>query len=89
MNMSAQNLQVQASLSKVWGGKIPFKTGVLDDAITSGLEGAWTPNPTKWDHDYPKSAYWNMIGSRPKVLPGPISGGLRYRIGSETSSTRW
>ncbi|MFK7756514.1 MAG: catalase/peroxidase HPI [Flavobacteriales bacterium] len=29
-----------------------FETGVGDHTITSGLEGAWTPNPTKWDHDY-------------------------------------
>ncbi|CAA0180071.1 catalase/peroxidase HPI [Tenacibaculum maritimum] len=34
------------------GWKNSFGTGVLDDAITSGIEGAWTPNPTKWDHDY-------------------------------------
>jgi catalase-peroxidase len=34
------------------GWKNNYKSGVLDDAITSGLEGAWTPNPTKWDHDY-------------------------------------
>ncbi len=34
------------------GWKNSYKTGVLDDAITSGLEGAWTPNPTQWDHDY-------------------------------------
>ena len=34
------------------GWKNSFGTGVLDDTITSGLEGAWTPNPTKWDHDY-------------------------------------
>ncbi len=34
------------------GWKNTFGTGVLDDAITSGLEGAWTPNPIKWDHDY-------------------------------------
>tara|TARA_R100000935_G_scaffold13736_4_gene27464 strand:- start:24595 stop:26814 length:2220 start_codon:yes stop_codon:yes gene_type:complete len=27
-------------------------TGRGDDTITSGLEGAWTPNPTQWDHDY-------------------------------------
>ncbi len=27
-------------------------TGHGDDTITSGLEGAWTPNPIKWDHDY-------------------------------------
>ena len=34
------------------GWKNSYGTGVLDDAITSGLEGAWTPNPDKWDHDY-------------------------------------
>lgn len=34
------------------GWKNTFGSGVLDDAITSGIEGAWTPNPTQWDHDY-------------------------------------
>ncbi|WP_406683764.1 catalase/peroxidase HPI [Seonamhaeicola sp. MEBiC1930] len=34
------------------GWKNSYKSGVLDDTITSGLEGAWTPNPTQWDHDY-------------------------------------
>jgi catalase-peroxidase len=34
------------------GWKNSFGTGVLDDAITSGLEGAWTPNPTRWDNEY-------------------------------------
>ena len=34
------------------GWKNTFGTGVLDDAITSGIEGAWTPNPTRWDADY-------------------------------------
>ena len=34
------------------GWKNTFNSGVLDDTITSGLEGAWTPNPTQWDHDY-------------------------------------
>ena len=34
------------------GWKNTFQSGVLDDAITSGIEGAWTPNPTQWDHDY-------------------------------------
>jgi len=29
-----------------------FKSGKGDDAITSGLEGAWTPNPVKWDNGY-------------------------------------
>ncbi len=34
------------------GWKNSFGTGVLDDTITSGIEGPWTPNPTKWDKDY-------------------------------------
>ncbi|TXD48869.1 catalase/peroxidase HPI [Polaribacter sp. IC073] len=34
------------------GWKNSFGTGVLDDTITSGIEGAWTPNPTRWDDEY-------------------------------------
>ncbi len=34
------------------GWKNTYKSGVLGDAITSGLEGAWTPNPTRWDDEY-------------------------------------
>jgi catalase-peroxidase len=34
------------------GWKNSYKSGVLDDTITSGIEGAWTPNPTTWDHDF-------------------------------------
>lgn len=34
------------------GWKNTYKSGVLDDVITSGIEGAWTPNPTQWDADY-------------------------------------
>ncbi len=33
-------------------GKIHLDTGVGDDTITSGVEGAWTPNPTQWNNDY-------------------------------------
>jgi catalase-peroxidase len=40
--------------SQSMGWKNSYGTGVLDHAITSGIEGAWTPNPTKWDHDYLK-----------------------------------
>jgi catalase-peroxidase len=29
-----------------------FGAGVGADAITSGLEGAWTPTPTKWDNSF-------------------------------------
>ncbi len=34
------------------GWKNSYGTGHGDDTITSGIEGAWTPNPTQWDNDY-------------------------------------
>jgi catalase-peroxidase len=34
------------------GWRNTFGSGHGDDTITSGIEGAWTPNPTKWDNDY-------------------------------------
>jgi len=34
------------------GWKSSYKSGKGDDTITSGIEGAWTPNPIKWDMGY-------------------------------------
>ena len=34
------------------GWKNSFGSGVGGDAITSGIEGAWKPNPTTWDNGY-------------------------------------
>ncbi|MGB5448785.1 MAG: catalase/peroxidase HPI, partial [Woeseiaceae bacterium] len=33
-----------------WNNKT--RRGVGNDSVTSGLEGAWTSNPTKWDNGY-------------------------------------
>jgi catalase-peroxidase len=41
------NIEAQ---SKGWISS--YKSGFGDDTITSGLEGAWTPTPNKWDHEY-------------------------------------
>jgi catalase-peroxidase len=38
------------------GWKCSFGTGKGCDTITSGIEGAWKPNPTKWD-----MGYFNML----------------------------
>jgi catalase-peroxidase len=35
-----------------FGWTSSYGTGKGDDTITSGLEGAWTPNPIRWDNDY-------------------------------------
>ncbi|MBK43544.1 MAG: catalase/peroxidase HPI [Flavobacteriaceae bacterium] len=37
-----------------FGWTSDYKTGKGVDAITSGIEGPWTPNPIKWDMDYLK-----------------------------------
>ncbi len=34
------------------GWRNTFGTGTGSDAVTSGLEGAWTNEPTKWDNGY-------------------------------------
>nr|WP_249119964.1 catalase/peroxidase HPI [Plastoroseomonas hellenica] len=38
------------------GWQSGHESGVGDHTITSGLEGAWTPNPTRWDN-----AYFHML----------------------------
>jgi catalase-peroxidase len=49
------------------GWKNNFGTGVLDDAITSGLEGAWTNNPTQWDMGY----FENLFGYEWELTKSP------------------
>jgi len=39
------------------GWKNTFGTGAGSDAVTSGLEGAWTNEPTKWDNGYLDNLY--------------------------------
>jgi len=41
-------------------------SGVGRDSITSGIEGAWTPNPTKWDNGYFDMLFgyeWELVKS--------------------------
>ncbi|MFZ4467554.1 MAG: catalase/peroxidase HPI, partial [Phycisphaerales bacterium] len=49
-----------------FGWKNSFGTGAGGDTITSGLEGAWTPNPTKWDNGYFETLFryeWKVVKS--------------------------
>ena len=48
------------------GWKNTFGTGNGADTISSGLEGAWTPNPIKWDNGYFETLFgyeWVMTKS--------------------------
>ncbi|MCY4143138.1 MAG: catalase/peroxidase HPI [Gammaproteobacteria bacterium] len=49
------------------GWKSSNGTGVAGDAITSGLEGAWTTNPTTWDNGY----FDNLFGYEWELTKSP------------------
>ncbi len=49
-----------------FGWKNSFGSGKGADTITSGLEGAWTPNPIKWDNGYFETLFgyeWELTKS--------------------------
>jgi catalase-peroxidase len=49
-------------------------TGFAQYAMTSGIEGAWTPEPTRWDNDYLENLFkydWELTKSP--------AGGIQYK----------
>ena len=50
-----------------FGWKNTFGSGKGADAITSGLEGAWTTNPVKWDNNY----FDNLFGYEWELTKSP------------------
>ena len=60
-----------------------YGTGKGADTITSGLEGAWTSNPVKWDHNFLENLYgheWERTASpaggkqwKPKPNASPVA----------------
>jgi len=48
------------------GWRSSYGSGKGGDAITSGLEGAWTPTPVTWDHSFFKTLFeyeWELVKS--------------------------
>ncbi len=48
------------------GWRSSYGTGKAGDAITSGLEGAWTPTPVTWDDSFFKTLFeyeWQLVKS--------------------------
>jgi catalase-peroxidase len=76
------------------GWKSDHGKGMAEDTITSGLEGAWTPTPTRWDHSFFETLFgneWELHDSpagakqwRPKngaasdVVPDAHRAGVRH-----------
>lgn len=52
----------------------PTKTGKGRYAVTSGLEGAWTTHPTKWD-----GGYFDMLLDHDWELTKSPSGGMQWK----------
>ena len=49
-----------------FGWKNSYGSGKGSDAITSGLEGAWTTNPVKWDNNFMENLHgyeWELTKS--------------------------
>jgi catalase-peroxidase len=49
-----------------FGWKVSYETGDGPHTLTSGLEGAWTNNPTQWDNGYLENLYkydWELTAS--------------------------
>ncbi|MEO8501258.1 MAG: catalase/peroxidase HPI, partial [Vicinamibacteria bacterium] len=49
------------------GWKNSFGSGKGVDAVTSGIEGAWTENPVKWDNNY----FENLLGYEWELTRSP------------------
>jgi len=77
-----------------FGWKSSYKSGKGADAITSGLEGAWTPTPTLWSNEYlngllayewvltksPAGAHQWTPQHAPEVVPDAHLEGVKHKI---------
>ena len=61
------------------GWKNSFGTGVGVHATGSGLEGAWTPTPTQWDHSY----FETLFGYEWELGKSPSGGQQWFAKGGE------
>jgi catalase-peroxidase len=65
------------------GWKNSFGTGVGVHAITSGIEGAWTTNPVKWDNNY----FENLFGYEWELVKSPAGANQWAPVGGAGAGT--
>jgi catalase-peroxidase len=77
-NGNAENLGPEPEAADVeeqglgWNNKVG--RGIGRDAVTSGLEGAWTSQPTRWDH-----GYFDMLFNHEWELTKSPAGAWQYK----------
>ncbi len=64
------------------GWKSEFGKGKAEDTITSGLEGAWTPTPTRWDN-----SYWDTLFAWEWELTESPAGAKQWQPTDPASAT--
>ncbi len=82
------------------GWKSQFGSGKAEHAITSGLEGAWTPTPTTWDDSYFRTLFgwdweltqspagakqWQPTDPASEIVPDAHRPGVKHRPMMATS----
>ena len=61
---SAPSPRAPRSRSRAWAGGAASAPARAADAITSGLEGTWTPTPTRWDNSFLETLFgyeWDAV----------------------------
>jgi catalase-peroxidase len=64
------------------GWKSTYGTGIAGDAITSGIEGAWKPNPTTWDN-----GYFETLFKYDWILTKSPAGAHQWKPSDESAAT--
>jgi catalase-peroxidase len=65
-----------ASMGLGWTSS--HESGMGDDTITSGIEGAWTPTPTKWDMTY----FSNLLDHDYELVKSPAGANQWQPVGN-------
>jgi len=62
-----------------FGWSSTFGSGMGSDTITSGIEGAWTANPTKWDNGY----FDLLLGYEWELTKSPAGAHIWHAVGQK------